>query len=334
MQRLHVACASTLLGLTVLGLSGPAQAQQPAVAASPEVTQQPASQHSWNLAAALFAEGTNLFKQWRFDEAEQKFREALKHQEHPMIHIYLGRALEKQGRLVEAHEALRQALRRGAEPLPPEDLQVAEVLQKSLESRLAQLEVHCAVPGAEVFLDGTPWFTTPGRQRRMINAGQHVIIVRKPGYFPVAEPISLIPGKQTRVAPRMTADVVHVDRRWQPWQPWVVAGTGIAMSLAGGLSLWQARNDYAAIQHELDKCTGETSCSRISTRRLDRGEWKERIGTGALIAGGTVVAAGFVGVLLNLPRTWRSEPAGGLEKLEIAPMVSGGNAGISARIRF
>ena len=199
MQRPHPVYACTLVGLGLLALSGPARAQQTALPAAPDATRPPAAQDASLLAEERFAEGARLFKQWRFDEAEQQFREALSYREDPLIHLYLSRALEKQGRLVEAHEALQPAQRPGVEPLPAEDVQVAEDLRKSLEARLAQIEVSCDVPGAEVSLDGEPWFTAPGRQRRMIGAGQHVLIARKPGYFAVTEPVSLIPGKQTRV---------------------------------------------------------------------------------------------------------------------------------------
>jgi hypothetical protein len=333
-QRLHPARACTVLVVVLVGLTGPARAQ-PVAPAPPAGAQQAAAQQSWSLAAALFAQGTKLFRQWRFDEAEQKFREALTHQEHPMIGLYLSRALEKQGRLVEAHEVLQQALRPGTEPLPPEDVQVAEALQKSLESRLAQIEVHCAVPGAEVSLDGELWFTAPGRQRRMMNAGQHVIIARKPGYFPLAEPVSLIPGKRTRVVLRMTADVARIERRWQPWQPWVVAGTGFAVALAGQWFRQQAASDYRAVQDNvLETCRQNISCQMVPTRRLASGEWKERVGTSTLVVGGSVLAAGLAGVLLNLPRTSRSEPAAGVRSLEIAPMVSGDTGGVSALLRF
>jgi hypothetical protein len=333
-QRPHLARVGTLLGLGLLILSCPAWAQQPTAPAPQEVTQQPAAQHPWPVAAALFAEGTKLFKQWRFDEAEQKFREALTHAEHPIIHLYLSRALEKQGRLVEAHEALQQTLRLGVDPLPTEDVRVAEDLQKSLEFRLAQIEVHCDVLGAEISLDGEPWFTAPGPQRRMVSAGQHLLIARKPGYFTVTEPVSLIPGKQTRVVLRMTADVVHVERRWQPWQPRAVAGAGIVVSLAGGSFLLQARTDYAAIQRELDACKPAVPCKKIPHRRLDRIMWKERIGTGVLITGGTILAASLAGMRLVLPRNRPSEPADGVEDLDIVPIVSGDTVGISARIRF
>lgn len=345
LTRARHICTCTLM---VLALRGPARAQPepditPPVTADDSPERLPSAPQ--RRAAALFAEGTALFKQWRFDEAEGKYREALAHWEHPIIHLYLSRALDKQLRLVEAHATLQQAMRQAQSQaqgqaqsherplLSPEDVQVAEELQKSLESRLAQVEVHCEVPGAEVSLDGEPWFTAPGRQRRMIGAGQHVLIARKPGYFPVTEPVSLIPGKQTRVVLRMTADVVHVERRWQPWQPWAVAGTGVAMSIAGGLFSRQARNDHAAFERAVAGCE-QAICVQVPTRRRDIGERNDAIGTTALITGGAILAAGLAGVLINLPRFRRSEPTSREVELDLAPLVTGDTAGVSARIQF
>jgi hypothetical protein len=335
-NRLTVIHRASTLALMVVALCAHAHAQ-PEPNFEPPAPGEDAPEPTPNSPArrteALFAEGAELFKQWRFDEAEQKFREALAYREHPVIFLYLSRTLDKQHRLVESHTTLMQALRRDRALLSPEDVQVADDLQTSLESRLAQIEVSCDVPGAEVSLDGEPWFTAPGRPRRILGAGQHVLIARKPGYFPVTEAVSLIPGKRTRLVLRMTADIVHVERRWQPWQPRTVAGAGVAMSLAGSLLLWQASSDYAAIRHELEKC-GESSCSPISIHRNDRAAWKERIGTGALIVGGTALAAGVAGMLLNLPRFRHSEPGRGLEALDIAPMLTGAIASISVRIGF
>jgi hypothetical protein len=333
LARTHRVCTCTLVVLT---LCAPAWAQP-----GPDITPPaPSSDLSDILpidppqrAAALFGEGTALFKQWRFDEAEEKYREALTHWEHPIIQLYLSRTLDKQLRLVEAHATLQQALRRGRTLLSPEDIQVAEVLQQSLESRLAQIEVHCDVPGAEVSLDGQPWFTAPGRQRRMIGAGLHVLIARKPGYFPVTEPVSLIPGKQTRIVLRMTADAVHVERRWQTWRPWAVAGTGIAVSLAGGLFWWQARSDYTAFENAVSGCQ-EAICARVPTRRRDIGERNDALGSTALITGSAVLAAGLAGVLINQPSTRRSEPSGREVEIDLAPLVSGDTVGISAHIEF
>jgi tetratricopeptide (TPR) repeat protein len=342
MRRRHPVHAYPVVGLIVLSLCAPAWAQQPALpaapdatqpSAAPDATQPPAAEQSSRLAEERFAEGTTLFKQWRFDKAEQRFRQALAHRNHPLIHLYLSRALEKQGRLVEAHEALQPAMRPGVgPPLSPKDVQVAENLQQSLESRLAQIEVHCDEPGAEIFLDGKPWFTAPGLMRRMIGADQHVLIARKPGYFPVTEPVSLLPAKRTRAVLRMTADVVRAERRWRPWQPWAVAGTGIAISLAGALFREQAASDYASFRDALDSCW-QPPCQFVPTQRFDSGVWKERVGTGALIIGGSALAAGLAAVLFNQPRIQGSKPAESVQ-YEMLPMAAGNTAGTSVRIQF
>jgi tetratricopeptide (TPR) repeat protein len=334
--RLIVIHRAPTLVLVALALCARAHAQPgpdpgPAVAGEQAPARAPDSPA--RRAEALFAEGAELFKQWRFDEAEQAFREALAHREHPAIVLYLSRTLDKQHRLVEAHAALMQALRRNRALLSPEDVQVANDLHASLESRLAQLEVSCDVPGAEVSLDGEPWFTAPGRQRRMVNAGQHVLVARAPGHFPVTEAVSLIPGKQTRLALRMTADVVHVDRRWSAWQPWAVTGAGVAVSIAGGLLRREARQDHEAFERAVTACK-EATCSQVPTRLRDTGERNDALGTAALLTGGAVLVTGLVGVLMNQPRTWRSEPTGRELELELAPLISGDTAGLSARFSF
>jgi tetratricopeptide (TPR) repeat protein len=316
-------CAVFVLGLA---LSAPTRAQSPAAP-------QNAGPNAQEQAEALFAEGSTLFEQWQFVHAEQKYREALTHWEHPVIYLYLSRTLEKQGHLEGAYEALQQALHRDPDLLSPEDVQVAEELRTGLESRLAQLEVHCADAGAEVLLGGVPWFTAPGPQRKMLRPGQHVIIVRKPGYFPVTEVATLLPGKQTRVEIRLSVDEIRVERRWQPWTPWKVIGGGAVASLLGGLLLRQAMNDYAAFEKALAPCHGQPSCSQVSTSERHTGLWNHAVGTGVLIAGSAAVVVGLAGVLLNQPHSSRSEPAEGVE-FDFAPLVSGDGASVTARIKF
>ncbi|HWN67154.1 MAG TPA: hypothetical protein VNM90_05915 [Haliangium sp.] len=270
MKRHHIVhgCAFFILGLAP---SESASAQPPA----PSQARQEVEPATRRKAEALFAQGSILFQQWQFVHAEQKYREALTHWEHPAIYLYLGRALEKQGHLESAYETLQQALRDDSALLSREDEQVAEGLQASLESRLGQIEVHCAEAGAEVLLDGVPWFTAPGPRRKMIRPGQHVIIARKAGYFQVTEVATLLPGKQTRVEVRMGVDEIRVERRWQPWQPWAVVVGGAATSLLGGLFVRQAMDDYAAFERALAKgCSparmmyslpGEAGCCSTTT---------------------------------------------------------------------
>jgi tetratricopeptide (TPR) repeat protein len=319
-------CVSVILGLA---LSTPARAESP----TPPRISQEAVPDGQERAEALFAEGSTLFEQWQFVHAEQKYREALTHWEHPVIFLYLSRTLEKQGHLESAYETLQEALRRDPALLSSEDAQVAKELRTGLESRLAQIEVHCAEAGAEVSIDGVPWFTAPGPQRKMLRPGQHVIITKKAGYFPVTEVATLLPGKQTRVEVRLSVDEIRVERRWRLRTPWMIVGGGAVTSLLGGLVLRQAMNDYAAFGKALEPCQGQFSCNQISTQRHDSGAWKDTVGTSLLIAGSAAALLGAAGVLLNQPRSYRSEPAEGA-KFDFAPLVSGDGAGISALITF
>jgi tetratricopeptide (TPR) repeat protein len=331
---IHRVCTLALVAVTLCGQAHAQTEPAPLPRAAGEEAPAPAPDSPTRRAEALFAEGAELFKQWRFDEAEQRFREALAHREHPLIVLYLSRTLDKQHRLVEAHTMLMQALRRDRALLPLEDVQVADDLQASLESRLAQIEVSCDVPGAEVSLDGEPWFTAPGWQRRVMRAGQHVLVARARGHFPITEAVSLIPGKRARVALRMTADVVHEDRRWRAWQPWSVTGAGVAVSIAGGLLWREARQEYAEYETAVAACNQRTSCAQVPNRLRDTGQRNDALGTAALLTGGAVLVTGLAGVLMNQPRTRRSEPTGRELELELAPLVSGDAAGLSARLSF
>jgi hypothetical protein len=324
-------CLAHCWAVLVLGLAlaTPARAKP---SAPPAVRKQspPTAQKK---AEALFAQGSQLFQQWQFVHAEEKYREALTHWEHPIIYLYLSRTLEKQGHLEGAYETLQQALGQDSNLLSHADKQVAEELRTNLESRLAQIEVHCADAGAEVLLDGVPWFTAPGPHRKMIRPGQHVIIARKAGYFQVTEVATLLPGKQTRVELRMSVDEVRVERRWHPRTPWIVVSGGVATSLLGGLLVRQAMNDYAAVREDLTRFCGYYVCQPVSTRRRDSGGWKDAVGSGMLVAGSAAAVIGLAGVLLNQPHSYRSEPASDV-KLDFAPLVSGAGAGVSARFEF
>lgn len=327
-MRHHRAVYSYAAFVLSLALSAPSRAESP----QPPEAKQSVTPIAQQKAETLFAQGSKLYQQWQFVHAEQKYREALTHWEHPVIYLYLSRALEKQGHLESAYETVQQALRRDPKLLSREDTKVAGDLRTSLEARLAQIEVHCADAGAEVLLDGVPWFTAPGPQRKMIRPGQHVIIARKAGYFPVTEVATLLPGKQTRVEVRLSVDEVRLERRWRRRTPWMVVAGGVTTSLIGGLFLRQAMSDYSDFEEEITACEPAV-CRQVSIRRRDGGAWREAVGTGMLLAGSAAAVIGLAGVYLNQPYSYRSEPKGGA-KLDFAPLVSGDGTGISARISF
>lgn len=318
MKFRHLALGRAVFILGLLAVSGLARAQAP----GPRDAWRAASPEDRRKAEALFAEGSRLFKQWRFAEAEAKYRMALSHWKHPVIYLYLSRVLEKQGDLTGAYQILQQA----TGPFSPTDFRAAEALHTRLDSQLGQIEAHCAEPGAEILLDGEPWFTAPGWRRRMISPGQHVVVARKEGYFTVTEAVALVPGKQTQIAIRMNVEEVRIERRWKPWNRWILGG-GVATSLIGGLFLWQARNDYKDFTEALSDCP-RPSCPPIPAVST----WKETFGTSALLVGGAAAAVVFTSVLLNQPRVHPGEPSS--VNIQLVPLASGDATGISARIRF
>lgn len=327
MRRYRAVHGWTFFALALV-LSAPARAESP----EPRKTRQQAPLSAQQKAEALFAAGSKLYQQWQFVHAEQKYREALTHWEHPVIYLYLSRTLEKQGHLESAYETLQQALHQTPELLSSDDTQVAAELRRNLEARLAQIEVHCADSGAEVLLDGAPWFTATGPQRKMIRPGQHVIIARKAGYFPVTEVATLLPGKQTRVEVRLSVDEVRIERRWRQMTPWMVVTGGVTTSLIGGLFLRQAMSHYANFEETISACEPPV-CLQVPIQHREEGAWRNAVGTGMLVAGSAAVVIGLVGVLLNQPYSYRSEPKGGT-KLDFAPLAFGDGTGISAQISF
>lgn len=325
-SRLVRGCAVFVLGLLVPSVL--ARAEPPA----PEDRSRPGPE-ARQIAEALFAEGGTLFQQWQFAQAEEKYREALTHWEHPAIFLYLGRALEKQGHLEQAYAMVLEARRAGPVQLLPEDRQTAEELQKELESRLAQISVQCDQADAEILLDGQPWFRGPGRQRRITRPGQHLLVARKEGYFTVTEVVALVPGKQTEIQIHMSEDKLRSERRWQRRTPWFIAGAGLGVSVFGGQFILRAKGDYDRFREALVRCERKGTCAQISTRERDSSVKREMFGTGFLIVGSAILAAGLTGVLLNQPRFHRSEPANRVD-IEVTPLISGNTAGISAEIRF
>ena len=209
-------------------------------------------------AEALFAEGSRLFIEWRFAQAEEKYRAALMYWKHPLVYLYLSRARERQGDLVGAYETLQKALHHEPLPFSAEDLLVAGKLKEELEARLAWLEVACNQAGAEVWFDGKIWFKGPGQPQRVVRPGQYLLTARKAGFMPVTRLVLLEPGTHTRVELRMNLIEGDVTRHVLPWDYWlsldeqelrfvsVTPGFVTLTSQAGGTELSERAIDHSA----------------------------------------------------------------------------------------
>jgi tetratricopeptide (TPR) repeat protein len=285
-------------------------------------------------AQALFTQGSAMLERLKLREARAKYEAALSHWEHPQIRFYLAMVLQKLGQPLDAYENLRRAMAWGAGALEPEEEQDARRLMRALlETELAAIAVRCDEPGAQIALDGEPWFVGPGTERRVMLPGRHVITAQKQGYFPVIEAVASLAGQQSSLALALSEDEIRFRQRWPAWAPWaVIAGGAVAGLASAG---WRAEARIHAGEAERafhDACDAALPCPARAAL-LERGRRDERLAIGALAAGGLIAAGGVVLLWLNRPHPYHAEPGPGAT-LEVVPLFTGGATGLSARLTF
>src|SRR5688572_27157182 len=127
-------------------------------------------------ALQLHAEGNAEFLDSRFAKALAKYREAIKHWDHPAIRFNMAVSLINLDRLVEARDDLEQALAYDAAPLGDGVYRQALTYRKLLDAQLVKLTVICKEQSAEVTIDGKYLFTEPGAAVRYLLPGDHQIV--------------------------------------------------------------------------------------------------------------------------------------------------------------
>ena len=289
-------------------------------------------------ARALFRDGARLMNDFQLPPAIDRFREALTHWQHPAIYYNLGRALYAQDRPLDAYEAISEALRHGPAPLGEDPDTARANYQKMLElrsrlrRRLAEISVAALSPGAVVDI-GRDARAVSGDGRYVVMPGPRLVSAKQSGHRDLVQSVKLHAG-------RMQAYQLTSYRRFTPWKPWAIAGTGVVLGLAGGALLWRSdarRDDLSANIRRA--CNEPEGCDPQSDKALDFADgWssiqrQHRIGLGAAIVGGVAFAVGAVLVINNwqprlrvtlIDEAW----------LLVAPTSSPSSAEISARITF
>src|SRR5262249_9774774 len=185
-------------------------------------------------ALRLFQAGHDLFEQGQYTSANEADRQAIAAREHPSIRYNRALALLHLDRPLEALYDLVRALRYGSAPLSPELYAQAQIYQKLLLAQLAQLNVSCAEPGAEVLLDGEPLLVGPGEITRVLAPGAHQLVASKPGYFTATSALTLVAGKvEARKVELVSVQEVRSESRWATSTPWTVLGAGAGLALLG-----------------------------------------------------------------------------------------------------
>ena len=280
-------------------------------------------------ATRLFNEGNAFFDNGLYLSAIEKYREALESWNHPSIHYNLMLALVTV-RLdpIEAYESAQRALRYEGRALEPEERKRAEDYLGILSGQITEIEIVCDEPGAAVYLDNQKLFTGPGLVRKRILPGPHQVVARKLDHLDTATGVDMWPEKPVTVELGMMHqnDEYLIERHWQPWKPWVVAGVGAGLTLIGSSFHWRAQvNNKRFATLFAGECS-PFGCfppdDSPELRELEhRYTWYRRISYGAYIAGGLTLAGGLVLAYLNRPKQVKNPEVDHRVRISITPDV-------------
>lgn len=286
-------------------------------------------------AKALFAQAVDKHQQLVRGDARDLYDQALELWDNPDIRWNLALVLEDLGQYLRAHEQLDVALRWG-DALGAERLREVRDRMQALEARhLARIEASSDEPGAEITLDGQPWFRGAGRKSKLVEPGEHYVAARKEGFFPVTRSVSVAAGHAARGALAMDADRLVETRRWPAWRPWIVVTAGAVVTVVGAELAWQAsRYRDNARRSFPDACDQYKGCDpRVTPAGYDRAVTDQRLAIAAFVVGGTALAVGLTMAWVNQLEVHRTE-AHAPDPIEVMPVLSADQAGLSARLQF
>jgi hypothetical protein len=261
-------------------------------------------------ALAMYREGNTEFEESRYKQALVKYEEAIKHWDHPAIRFNMAVALVNLDQPLEAYESLELAMKFGAAPLGADGFAQAVTYKKLLDGQLTHLRVTCDSDGAEVTLDGKPFLKCKGEAARLLLPGEHQVVASKPGYLTDNSPLVLVPGKEHVHVVKLAPLSTKLERRWPSSRPWILVGAGAGAALLGAVFELQSRSGYEAYDNYIaSECPSgcgpnmpTTTGKPLSSGQKDTAHLENIAGVSLMVAGGVTMAAGFVGVYLNIPR--------------------------------
>jgi hypothetical protein len=281
------------------------------------------------LANADYRAANDLFAQKAYGQAVAKYRAALDRWDHPQIRFNLAVVLIRLDRFVEAADELALALRYGAKPFDRLELyDQALDYQAVLRARVGTVEASCKLPGAQVVLDGKPWFTCPGKQAMRVASGEHAIVTERSGYLTRTKRFVLLGGDTAS----HDIELVRLDQatryRYPRWIQWSMIGGGLAIGV-GGLAVWSAgRTQMSNFEAKLTTdcplgCDLASDEFAYLADRRDRARLKGNVGIGLMLGGGAIAIAGGIFAGLN-----RIERVG---YVDVTPRPGGASAAVGWR---
>lgn len=311
----------------------PVVAQQQTPASEPrEVTE----------ARRLFAEGVELADRERWEEAEQRFREAQRLRPSPSIAYNLALTLGRLGRLVEAHGLLERVI---ADAAATAEVRAGATRRRDeLSAFIGRIVVRLggSTDGVRITLDGRAVDVAQLAEPLLVDPGRHEIVASRGGREIAREAVTVneqsLRVEVSLVLPEAREEGDGAPLRASDGRPeddrdasagGNTAGWVVGVSLLGGGAVAGAAGIWALVTD--GDCAGgrrdaDGDCERIHDRTP--------AAVGLLVGAGVGLAAGGL-VLLLTGRRSGSEPdeEGAVEPEVTATPLSGGFAiGVRGRL--
>jgi tetratricopeptide (TPR) repeat protein len=185
-------------------LAQPTNAAQPAkapnsalpIADAKDAEANTAEQNARTEARDRFAAGIKLYEDGDFALALIEFDRAYLLVPDFRVLYNIGQVNIQLGRYAKAVRSLRQYLNDGGDRIPEDRRQAVANDLNMLAVRTASILVKVNVTEAEVLLDSDVVAQTPMTIPVLVDAGEHKLTIRKPGYVPQTKPLALA-GRDT-----------------------------------------------------------------------------------------------------------------------------------------
>lgn len=343
MRRLQWITLAGALGALLVTGSAAAQPTPPSPPpGAPRPWAQGVSPDDQRAALQLFTEGNALLKDSLFPKAAEKYREALKHWDHPAIHYNLALALLNLDQPIALYQALEKAMQYGPAPIDDDKYEKAQQLKTLTQKQIANTEYTLRVKGATLVFDGKEVFTGPGTWKELVPAGEHAVLARADGYVTTQFQAKILGGETDKRDIQMfTESQLLREKRLMPtWIPYSIGALGLAVG-GGAFFLHQkSKDDFTNYDKGVKDCAATDptgGCTMPPAGLFDlkkSAENKQTIAIAGYAVAGAAVAAGVTLFVLNRPQLVRIKPKESDEGVSVTPVVSPHLTGVAASGRF
>jgi serine/threonine-protein kinase len=289
-------------------------------------------------AEALFQEGTELMQKQSYPEACAKFEASNAIESGLGVKLWLADCYDRAGRTASAWALFTEASALAQKSGQEERERMAHERAGDLEKRLSKLELGMPAQGLPanygVELDGVEIPSASVGSALPVDPGDHVIVVRAPGFEPHTlretvppgptsmrldlPPLTPLPAKTEKPVAAADARSGPAPGHTQRLLAYSLGGLGV-LSLAGGGFL--AYRAHKLDQDSLSYCLVDepNACNDHGASLREQAQTYGNAATAAIIAGGALVTTGVV-LLVTAPRK---------HEIRVGGMVTPGGAFVS-----